>query len=68
MAYSWHRVDGTLPSQSQGQNSSAFTINRATPHDKGVYFCVDRKSGIRVESTSVLVVVNGKTCIILHIS
>ena len=68
VAYSWHRVDGTLPSQSLGQNSNTFTISRATPHDEGVYYCVARKNGIMVESTSALVVVNGKTCIILHIS
>ena len=68
VAYSWHRVGGTLPSQSQGQNNNTFTIDRVTPHDEGMYYCVARKSGIRVESTSALVAVDGKTCICNFIS
>ena len=62
VTYSWHRVGGPLPLQSQGQDSKRFTINRATPHDEGVYYCVAKKSGIRVESTNALVTINGKNC------
>ena len=62
VTYSWRRIGGPLPSQSQGQNSNMFTINRATPHDEGIYYCVAKKSGIRVESTKALVTINGKNC------
>ena len=62
VTYSWDRIGGSLPLQSQGQDSNRFTINRATPHDEGVYYCVAKKSGIRVESTNALVIINGKNC------
>ena len=64
VAYSWHRVGGTLPSQSQGQNSNMFTINRATPHDEGVYYCIARKNGITVQSNNASIEVDGKINII----
>ena len=60
VTYSWHRVGGPLPSQSLGQNSNIFTINRATPHDEGVYYCIARKSGITVESNNASIKVDGK--------
>ena len=60
MIYSWHRVDGHLPSHSQGQHSDTFTIRRATPHDEGMYYCVARKNGISVECSVALVDINGK--------
>ena len=58
--YSWHRVDGHLPSHSHGRHNDTLIIHRATPHDEGMYYCVARKNGISVESSIALVKVNGK--------
>ena len=61
VTYSWHRVDGHLPShRSHGRHNDTLTIQRTTPHDEGMYYCVVRKEGIRVKSTNALITVNGK--------
>ena len=60
VAYSWHRVSCDLPLQSQGENSSTFTILGATPHDVGTYYCTARKNGVSVKSNNALVQVDGK--------
>lgn len=60
VVYSWHRVSSTLPSQSQGQNSNTFTIQNATPHDEGMYYCVATKVGVIVESNRATVKVDGE--------
>ena len=63
--YSWHRVDGHLPSHhSHGRHNYTLTIHRVTPHDEGMYYCTAKKSGIRVKSNNALVQVDGKDCII----
>ena len=38
--YSWHRVDGDIPSHSSGQNSNRLTIHRIVPVDEGEYYCM----------------------------
>ena len=58
--YSWHRVDGALPAGSTGQNSDTLTVNGATPHDEGMYYCTARKSGISVDSGNGSIEVDGK--------
>ena len=58
--YSWHRVNGHIPSDSQGRHNDTFTIHRATPRDEGMYYCVAKKSGIHVRSNSALLQVDGK--------
>ena len=58
--YSWHRVDGHIPSHSHGRHNDTFTIHRVTPHDQGTYYCVARKHGIIVKSTYALIEVDGK--------
>ena len=58
--YSWHRVDGHIPSHSHGRHNDTFTIRRVTPHDQGTYYCVARKHGIVVRSTYALIEVDGK--------
>ena len=59
--YSWHRVDGHLPShRSHGRHNSTLTIHRATPHDEGMYYCVVRKEGIILKSTNAVIKVDGK--------
>ena len=60
MTYSWHRVDGHIPSHSHGRHNDTLVIHRVTPHDEGTYYCVARKNEIRVESNIALVNVNGK--------
>ena len=61
VTYSWHHVDDDdLPSGSTGQQSDTFTINRVTPDDEGMYYCVARKNGISVTSNNATIVVDGK--------
>ena len=63
VAYSWHRVDSDIPSHSQGQNSSTFTIQGVTPHDEGTYYCTAAgEDGIQVNSDNALIEVDGKIC------
>ena len=58
--YSWHRVDGDLPAKSSGQHSNTLTINKATPHDEGMYYCKASKSGISTDSRRAIVKVDGE--------
>ena len=60
VAYSWHRVGGTIPSHSQGRYNETLTIHRATPHDEGMYYCMAMKSGISIKSNNALVRIDGK--------
>ena len=60
VVYSWHRVGGDLPSKSSGQHSNTFTLQKTTPRDEGVYYCIARKSRITTESNNASVVVDGK--------
>ena len=60
MTYSWHRVDGNLPTGSTGQHSDTLTIRRVTPYDEGMYYCTARKSGISVDSSNGSIEVDGK--------
>ena len=59
VTYSWHRVSGSIPSRSQGQNTNELTIPKATPPDDGMYYCIAMKNGIRVESNRAMLNVNG---------
>ena len=63
--YSWHRVDGDIPSQSSGHNSSILTISRITPADMGEYYCIATWFGHCAKSNLVEVLVYGK--ILYHI-
>ena len=58
--YSWHRVDGDIPSHSSGQNSSRLTIHRIKPADEGEYYCMGAAFGHCAKSDTVNVIVNGK--------
>jgi len=60
VTYSWHRVGGSIPSRSIGQNNSTLTIPRITPYDNGMYYCVAKRSGISVTSNKAVVTVNGE--------
>ena len=59
-AYSWYRVNGTIPSRSFGQNSDTLIIPRVTPDDVGEYFCIVKKDNVSVESNTATVTVNGE--------
>ena len=58
--YSWHRVGGSIPSRSIGQNNSTLTIPGVTPYDAGMYYCIAKRNDISVESDKAVVSVNGK--------
>ena len=60
MTYSWHRVGGSVPSRSIGQNSNTLTILKATPYDIGVYYCIAERQRISVKSSEAVLRVNGK--------
>ena len=60
VAYSWHRVDGSIPLQSLHSDDHTFIIPQITPHDAGIYYCMASKEGIVVKSGTSTVVVNGK--------
>ena len=61
VAYSWHRVDGSIPKRSQGQNTNELTIPQATPPDEGMYYCIAMKEGVRAESIRAILNVDGKS-------
>ena len=64
--YSWHRVDGDIPSHSSGQNTSILTIHRIVPADEGEYYCMGTQFGHCAKSDKVNVTVNGKETRVPH--
>ena len=58
--YSWHRVDGDVPSHSSGQSSNKLTIHRILPTDEGNYYCIASYFGHCAKSNTVTVIVEGK--------
>ena len=58
--YSWHRVDGSIPSRSLGKDNHTLTITKVTSRDKGMYYCIASKEGIVAQSNRSVVIVNGK--------
>ena len=58
--YSWHRVNGMIPSRSMGRRRSTLTIPRAIPPDEGMYYCIISKNAVAVESDRATLEVNGK--------
>ena len=66
MTYSWHRVSGSVPSRSQGQNSNELTIPKAIPPDEGMYYCIAVKDGVRVETNRTILKVDGKSMCLLY--
>ena len=58
--YSWHHVDGLIPSNSQGRHNNTFTIHRITPDNEGTYYCVVKKHGIIARSNNAFIAVDGK--------
>ena len=57
--YSWHRVDGTVPSHASGQNTNRLTLLRVVPADGGQYYCMASWFGHCAVSNNVLVTVEG---------
>ena len=62
--YSWHRVDGDVPSHSSGQNTNRLTIHRVLPADEGQYYCMGKLSGHCAVSNNVIVTVEGKKMVV----
>ena len=58
--YSWHRVNGDIPSHSSGQNTNRLTIHRAVPADEGQYYCMGTFFGHCGVSNNVMVIVESK--------
>ena len=65
--YLWRRVNGMLPSRSEGRRRSTLTIRRAIPPDEGMYYCIISKDTVTVESDRATLEVNGKLVFILAI-
>ena len=57
--YSWHRVNGDVPSQASGQNTDTLTIHRIVPADEGEYYCMATLFGHCAVSDNVMVTVEG---------
>ena len=57
--YLWRRVNGMIPSRSQGRRTSTLTIPRAIPPDEGMYYCIISKDAVTVESNRATLEVNG---------
>jgi len=66
--YSWHRVGGSVPSKSSGQNSNRLTIPRVVPADEGEYYCLAEFLGHCAESNKAVVTVDGKKITLLHMN
>ena len=62
--YSWHRVDGDIPSHSSGQNTDTLTIHRVVPADEGEYYCMATQHGHCAVSNNIMVTVEGKEIIL----
>ena len=58
--YSWHRIDGDVPSHSSGQNRSKLIIHRIVLSDEGSYYCIASLHGHCAKSDTVEVIVHGK--------
>ena len=58
--YSWHRVNGDVPSHSSGQDSTTLTIHRIFLADEGEYYCMAELFGHCARSNNVTVIVEGK--------
>ena len=65
VTYSWHRVNGSIPARSVGQNSNIFTIPRVTPHDDGAYYCIAKIENFSVESNKAVVRIDGENSFVV---
>ena len=61
--YSWHRVNGDVPSHASGQKTDTLTIHRIVPIDEGEYYCMAIWFGHCARSDSVTVIVKSKKMI-----
>ena len=64
--YSWHRVNGNIPTNAHGQDSNTLTIPKVVPADAGEYYCMAIRFDIHCAmSNKVLVIVDGKKMILV---
>ena len=59
LSYSWHRVDGDVPSHASGHNTSRLTLHNVVPADEGEYYCMASLFGHCAVSDNVMVIVEG---------
>ena len=59
LSYSWHRVNGVVPSHASGQNTNELTLHRVVPADGGQYYCMASLFGHCAVSDNVMVIVEG---------
>ena len=61
VSYSWHHVNGSIPSKSIGHNNNnTFIIPRTIPYDEGSYYCVAKKDNFSMESNKAIISINGE--------
>ena len=58
--YSWHRINGDIPSSSSGQNTNRLTLHDVVPADEGEYYCMAVLLGNCARSNNVMVSIKGK--------
>ena len=66
--YSWHRVNGNIPTNTSGQNSNTLTIRKVVPADAGEYYCMAIRFDVHCAvSNKVVVIVDGKKNDTMHV-
>ena len=58
--YSWHRINGDIPSSSSGQNTDRLILRDVVPADEGEYYCMAVLLGNCARSDNVMVSITGK--------
>ena len=60
-SFSWHRINGVIPMQSNGQNTNTLTIPSIKKDDQGMYYCMAIRHKVHCAvSDNVMVSVKGK--------
>ena len=60
ITYQWHRVGGSIPEKSIGNESRELTIPRVVPEDEGLYYCMGFHFGHCAVSNNATVIVDGE--------
>ena len=58
--YSWHRVDGVIPTKAVGEHSEKLVIPSVVAADEGQYYCITEMFGHCAKSNSATVNVDGE--------
>ena len=60
LTFQWHRVGGSIPKKSIGNESQELTIPRVVPEDEGLYYCASFQFGHCAVSNNATVMVDGE--------